>query len=84
LGLDFSSALCGGTRDPTEEATVKNSMNDENTILCETGNGELLKETRCLAAKQAPKDLICSLSVRSTSSCHLPVSQASSPRIPSK
>ena len=52
MGLDISGTLCGGTRDATEGATVKGSIDDENTILCETDNAKLLERTRCLPAKE--------------------------------
>ena len=51
MGLDICAALCGVTRDVTR-AAVKRSINDENTILCETDNAKALERTRCLPAKE--------------------------------
>ena len=51
MGLDICAALCGVTRDVTR-AAVKRSINDENTILCETDNAKVLERTRCLPAKE--------------------------------
>src|SRR6266478_2046302 len=68
--MDISAALCGGIRDPTEEATVKGSIKDDNRIRCEKDNAKLLERTRCLSGKgkQASRDLLRSLPVRSTQS----------------
>ena len=69
--MDISAALCGVTRDMTRRAAVKGSMDDENTILCETDNAKLLERTRCLPAKENKR--------REFSFAHFPFAQLSLP-----
>ena len=52
MGFDIGAALLCVTRDVTRIAAVKGSIDDENTILCETNNAKLLERTRWLPANE--------------------------------